>query len=127
MNPILSSFLNDLRDYLASFPTDHNCQTYTFGYLRAIANACSIEDKEEAEEIKNFLNEEIKPIVKRSQETEYCLEEVCQIENSLDIVIQEMHHSDELLRARQPGNFTTVLNSLTDSLEQLKKGVLTAA
>jgi len=124
MDIALSSFLSNLRDYLQDDPRDHNHQILTFGYLRRISDACSIEDKDEAELIKNFLNDEIKPIIKQHQETEYCLTELCQIENGLDIVLQEQAHSDELIKARQPGKFSEVLFRLMDDLKQLQKGVL---
>lgn len=120
----LSSLLKNIKDYLNNDPADHNHQTHTFDYLKALAGACSAQDQNEATLLKNFVSTEIKPIIACYAETDFGLEEINEVENILDIVIQENEHSDYLLETRKPGKLEKILNALGDNLEQLKVGIV---
>lgn len=117
----LTSFLQNLRNYLNENP-EHNQIVNTICWLVALAGVCSVQDKAEAYEIKDFLDE-IRPTIKDHSETEFFMQEINQIYNLLDVVLEETHqHSDNLLKTRAPGKLSAELRRISDCLARQKAG-----
>lgn len=102
--PSLPLFLTQLRDYLGSSP-EHNQLVNFFDWLEKLAGSCSIKEKMEAQQIKNFLKE-MEEVIKINSDTEFFLDKSSRISLLLDVILEENYtHDESMIRIRNQKDF----------------------